>query len=86
MHHMMGAGFGFFFGFLWLLVVVGFIVSWFILVHAVWRMMKTNERILEALSGMPRALVESHGISKDAGAQAAETVEKPEEQKEAGEK
>ncbi|MEQ8174897.1 MAG: hypothetical protein ABRQ26_07450 [Syntrophomonadaceae bacterium] len=76
--HMMGAGFGLFFGFLWLLVMVGFIVSWFILVYAAWRTMKTNEKILEALSGMTRALMEFHGASKDGAVEPAETDEKPE--------
>ena len=85
MYHMMGAGFGLFFGFLWLLVVVGFIISWFILVFAVWRIMKTNESILEALSGMTRALVESHAASGDAWTQAPETVAKLEKQEKADE-
>lgn len=84
--HMMGAGFGFFFGFLWLLVMLGFFISWFLLVYAVWRSMKTNEKMLEVLSEMTRALQEAHSAPKNAGAEPAETVEKPEEQKEVNEK
>lgn len=84
--HMMGAGLGFFFWFLWLLVMVGFIVSWFILVYAVWRTMKNNEKILESLSGMTRAIVESHGASKDAAQHPAESAEETEEPNETDEK
>lgn len=77
--HMMGAGVGFFFGFLWLLVMLSFFISWFLLVYAVWRSMKTNEKMLEVLSEMTRALREAHGAPR------AENAEEPPRQEEAAE-
>lgn len=56
MWHMMGPGPGFFFGFIWLLIVLGIIVSWFFVVNAVLRIMKSNEQILSQLIEVKRSL------------------------------
>lgn len=54
--HMMGPVFGFFFGFLWLLIVLGLVVGFAALVCAVWRLMKAHEAIVPILKEMAKSM------------------------------